>query len=132
MLQPRGGLCVIEADESKDGQTKSGIIIPAKVRDNPDVPKYGTVLALGPGKILDSGVDCPITHLKVGDRVLYQVRNAMRLEGKGGAFDGRDVWILNEQDIIGVEDESLEYPAPAYEAPEPQPTLALPNRQIVH
>lgn len=70
-----------------------GIVIPDSATEK---PIQGEVIAVGNGKILDSGDIRPL-EVKVGDRVLF---------GKYGGTEvkvsGEEVLVLREEDIMGV------------------------------
>jgi len=52
------------------------------------------VLAIGPGKLLDSGERCPVS-VAVGDEVLYGKYSGTDIE-----IDARELKILRESDIL--------------------------------
>jgi len=64
-------------------KTKGGIIIPDTVKEK---PQEGEVIAIGPGARDESGKLVPL-DVKKGDKVL---------------FDGQDLLIMKEADILGV------------------------------
>ena len=71
--------------------TAGGIVLPDSAKEK---PQRGTVVAVGPGKLLDSGERGALS-VAVGDEVIY---------GKYGGTDieinGEDVKILRESDIL--------------------------------
>lgn len=77
----------LDAEET----TAGGIVLPDTAKEK---PQRGKVVAVGPGRLLDSGERSTIA-LKVGDEVLF---------GKYGGTDieveGEDVKILRENDIL--------------------------------
>ena len=79
----------LEESESKVGS----IIIPDSAKEK---PQQGEVVAVGNGKLLDSGERATI-DVKAGDRILF---------GKYGGADirleGEDYLILREDEILGV------------------------------
>ena len=77
----------IEEGEQKIG----GIIIPDSAKEK---PQRGTVLAIGPGKMLDSGERSTLS-VAVGDEVIYG-----KYAGTDIEIDGREVKILRESDIL--------------------------------
>lgn len=79
----------IEAERT----TASGIVIPDSAGEKPD---QGEVLAVGNGKLLDSG-DLRKLDVKVGDRVLFG-----KYAGQSVKVDGQEVLVLREDDILGV------------------------------
>lgn len=77
----------IEAEET----TAGGIVLPDSAKEK---PQRGSVLAVGPGRLLDSGKRGELS-VNVGDEVIY---------GKYGGSDieinGDDYKILREGDIL--------------------------------
>lgn len=57
-------------------------------------PQRGTVISVGPGKMLDSGVRGQLS-VAVGDVVIYGKYSGSEIE-----VNGQDVKILREQDIL--------------------------------
>ena len=65
-IQPLGDRVVIKPLEAET-KTKGGIVLPDTAKEK---PQEGKVVAVGKGKVLDSGtVQAP--EVKVGDKVLY-------------------------------------------------------------
>ena len=77
----------MEAEE----RTAGGIVLPDAAREK---QQRGTVIAVGPGRLLDSGERCPVS-VKVGDQVLFGKYGGTEIE-----VDGEDVKILRESDIL--------------------------------
>ena len=73
--------------------TASGIVIPDSATEKPD---QGEVLAVGPGKRNDQGVQVAL-DAKVGDRVLFG-----KYAGQSVKVDGDEVLVMREEDIMGV------------------------------
>lgn len=87
-IKPLGDKIVIKVIEDTE-QTSGGIFIPDSAKEK---PQKGEVVAVGPGKTLDSGEREPI-DVKVGDVVLY------------AKYSGTDVKIENESfKILSVKD----------------------------
>jgi len=86
-LDDRVVVTPIEAEE----KTAGGIVLPDSAKER---PQRGTVLAVGPGKLLDNGQRGELS-VAVGDEVIY---------GKYGGTDikinGDEVKILRESDIL--------------------------------
>jgi len=91
-IQPLHDRIIVKAAE-KEQMTASGIILPDSAQEK---PQRGEVIAVGPGKRLDSGALAPI-DVKVGDTVLYG-----KYAGTEVKVDGEDVIILRADDILGV------------------------------
>ena len=79
----------IEAERT----TASGIVIPDSAGEKPD---QGEVLAIGNGKILESG-EVRKLDVKVGDRVLFG-----KYSGQTVKVDGDELLVMREEDIMGV------------------------------
>ncbi len=76
-------------------ETKSagGIVLPGSATEK---PSQGEVLAVGPGKKLDSGSVQPV-DLKAGDTVLFG-----QYAGNTVKIDGEELLIMNESEVFGV------------------------------
>ena len=89
-LRPLGDKILVKRVEA-ESKTKSGIVLPDTAKEK---PQRGKVLAVGPGKLLDSGKRGELS-VSVGDQVIY---------GKYGGTDievaGDEVKILRESDIL--------------------------------
>jgi len=70
-----------------------GIVIPDSATEK---PQRGEVVAVGNGKITDSG-EVRALDVKVGDQVLFG-----KYAGTEIKIDGQDVLIMKEEDILGV------------------------------
>jgi chaperonin GroES len=73
--------------------TAGGIVIPDSATEK---PIQGEVIAVGNGKILNSGEVRPL-DLKVGDRVLFG-----KYSGTEVKLDGEEYLVMREEDIMGV------------------------------
>jgi chaperonin GroES len=79
----------INPDEKKQG----GIIIPDTAKEK---PQEGKIIAVGPGKISDSGNKVAM-EVKKGDTVLYG-----KYSGTEVTVDGGDYLIMRESDILAI------------------------------
>jgi chaperonin GroES len=70
-----------------------GIVIPDSATEKPSM---GEVMAVGNGKILDSGEVRPL-EVKVGDRVLFG-----QYAGTTVKHEGEEYLVMREDDIIAV------------------------------
>jgi chaperonin GroES len=70
-----------------------GIVIPDSATEK---PIQGEIIAVGNGKVLDSGESRPL-DVKVGDRVLFG-----KYSGTEVKLDGEDFLVMREEDIMGV------------------------------
>ena len=91
-LRPLGDRVVVEPT-AHDEMTKSGILIPDTVKEK---PQKGTILAVGPGRILDDGKREQI-DVKKGDKVLYA-----KYAGTEVKIDDVDLLIVSQKDILAV------------------------------
>ncbi len=91
-IQPLHDRIIIEA-AAKEEKTSGGIFLPDNSQEK---PQRGKVLAVGPGKRLDSGQLAPV-DVKVGDHVLYG-----KYAGTEVTVDGTDYIILRADDVLAV------------------------------
>jgi chaperonin GroES len=89
-LRPLDDRVVVEPIESEE-KTSGGIVLPDTAKEK---PQRGTVVAVGPGRLLDNGKRGELS-VSVGDEVIY---------GKYGGSDikinGDEVKVLRESDIL--------------------------------
>ena len=89
-LKPLDDRVVVEPLEAEE-ITAGGIVLPDSAKEK---PQRGTVLAIGPGKLLDSGERGELS-VAVGDEVIYG-----KYAGSDIEVDGRELKILRESDIL--------------------------------
>lgn len=89
-LKPLDDRVVVEPLSAED-VTAGGIVLPDSAKEK---PQRGKVIAVGPGKLLDSGERCPVAVV-VGDEVLFGKYGGTDIE-----VDGTEVKILRESDIL--------------------------------
>ena len=89
-IRPLEDRVVIEQIEA-EAKTAGGIVLPDTAKEK---PQRGKVLAVGPGKLLDSGERSPI-GVEVGDEVLFGKYSGTEIK-----VDGEEVKILRESDIL--------------------------------
>ena len=89
-LRPLDDRVVVEPMEAEE-MTAGGIVLPDTAKEK---PQRGTVLAVGPGKLLDSGERGELS-VTVGDEVIYGKYSATDVE-----VDQREIKILREPDIL--------------------------------
>src|SRR5688572_32175571 len=89
-IRPLDDRVVVEPVEA-EARTAGGIVLPDTAKEK---PQRGTVVAVGPGRLLDSGKRGELS-VAVGDEVIY---------GKYGGSDikinGDEVKVLRESDIL--------------------------------
>ena len=84
---------VIVRRQEEERTSPGGIVIPDNATEK---PVRGEVLAVGNGKILDSG-EVRGLDVKVGDIVLFG-----KYSGTEVKVDGDEVLVMREEDIMGV------------------------------
>ena len=89
-LRPLDDRIVVEPLEAEE-VTAGGIVLPDTAKEK---PQRGTVLATGPGKLLDSGERGQMS-VAVGDEVIYG-----KYAGSDIEVDDREVKILRESDVL--------------------------------
>ena len=89
-LKPLDDRVVVKPLDAEE-KTAGGIVLPDAAREK---PQRGTVTAVGPGRLLESGERCPVS-VAVGDQVLFGKYGGTDIE-----VDGVDVKILRESDIL--------------------------------
>jgi len=89
-LRPLDDRVVVEPVEAEE-RTAGGIVLPDTAKEK---PQRGTVLSVGPGKLLDSGHRGELS-VTVGDVVIYGKYSGSDIE-----VAGKDVKILREGEIL--------------------------------
>ena len=81
--------------ERMDAETKSagGILIPDTAKEK---PMRGTVIAVGPGRVLENGEVKPL-DVKKGDQVLFGGYAGTEIK-----HDGKEYLILSENEILAI------------------------------
>jgi len=90
VLRPLEDRVVVEQIQAEE-KTAGGIVLPDTAKEK---PQRGTVIAVGPGKLLESG-DRAAAGVVVGDEVLFG-----KYSGTDVKVDGKEVKILRESDIL--------------------------------
>ena len=94
-LRPLGDRVVVQPTPREE-MTKSGIVLPDTAKEK---PQEGTVIAVGPGRILDDGKREAIDVSK-GQRVLYA-----KYAGTEFKIDGDELLIISQKDILAIVEE---------------------------
>jgi len=84
---------VIVKRVQEEEKTKGGIIIPDSAKEK---PIEGKVVAVGSGRILESGKKVPL-QVKKGDRVLFGKYSGTEIK-----IDGEELLIMKEDDIVAI------------------------------
>lgn len=88
-LEDRIVIQQVEAEQT----TASGLVIPDTAKEK---PQEGTVIAVGPGRVDDSGNRVPM-DVNVGDVVIYS-----RYGGTEVKYQGEEYLILSARDVLAV------------------------------
>ena len=91
-IKPLADRVVVEPAEAEE-VSAGGIILPDTAQEK---PQQGKVVAVGPGKVSDSGILVEPT-LKTGDSVLYG-----KYSGTEVTIDGTEYSIMRESDILAI------------------------------
>jgi chaperonin GroES len=91
-LRPLHDRVIVKRIEEEE-KTSGGIIIPDTAKEK---PQEGKVIAVGKGKILDSGKVMPLA-VKKGDRILFG-----KYSGSDIKIDGEEHLIMREDDILAI------------------------------
>jgi chaperonin GroES len=89
-LKPLDDRVVVEPLSAEE-KTAGGIVLPDTAKEK---PQRGTIVAVGPGRLLDSGERSALS-VKVGDEVLFSKYGGTEIE-----VDGKEIKILRESDIL--------------------------------
>ncbi len=91
-IRPLNDRIIVRRIEEQE-QMRGGLYIPDTAKEK---PQEGEVLAVGAGKLLETGQRIPI-DLKPGDRILFG-----KYAGTEVKLDGEEYLILREDDVLGV------------------------------
>jgi chaperonin GroES len=91
-IRPVGDRVVVKP-AAREEVTKSGIVIPDTAKEK---PQEGTVVAIGSGRLLESGERAPL-DVHEGDRVLYA-----KYGGTEFKLEGEELLVLKENDILAI------------------------------
>lgn len=89
-IRPLDDRVVVEPLAAEE-TTAGGIVLPDSAQEK---PQRGKIVAVGPGKLLDSG-ERGEPSVSVGDEVIFGKYGGTEME-----IDGNDVKILRESDIL--------------------------------
>ena len=91
-IRPINDKLVVKRLEAEE-KTAGGILLPDSAKEK---PKEGKVIAVGEGKLLDSGQRAQLL-VKTNDRVLFTSYAGTEIK-----IDGEQYLILDESDILAV------------------------------
>tara|TARA_B100000949_G_C13988226_1_gene328046 strand:- start:110 stop:406 length:297 start_codon:yes stop_codon:yes gene_type:complete len=91
MIRPLHDRVLVRRIDEVEEESRGGIVIPDTAKEK---PQEGEVIAVGEGKVLDSGQKVSMS-VKQGDRILF------------GKYSGTEVKVDDEEYLIMREDEVL-------------------------
>ncbi len=92
-LRPLGDRVIVKP-AAKEEMTKAGIILPDTV--DKERPEQGEIIAVGPGRMLDSGARAPMS-LKVGDKVVFKKYSPDEVK-----VEDQEYLVISESDVMAV------------------------------
>jgi chaperonin GroES len=92
MLKPLADRLIVKATTAEE-VTKGGIVLPDSAKEK---PQEGDVIAVGPGRLLDSG-KLAAMDVKVGDKVVYSKYGGTEIKLNGDEFV-----VLRQDDVLGI------------------------------
>jgi chaperonin GroES len=91
-IKPLGDKVLVQPNTSTE-TTAGGIVLPDTAKER---PQEGKVIAVGPGRTLDSGQKSEIS-VKEGDTVIYSKYGGTEIK-----VDGTDYLLLDESSLLAV------------------------------
>lgn len=91
-IKPLGDKVLVQPNTSTE-KTAGGIVLPDSAKER---PQEGKVIAVGPGRTLDSGEKVKIS-VKEGDTVIYSKYGGTEIK-----LDGTEYLILDESSLLAV------------------------------
>jgi chaperonin GroES len=91
-LKPLGDRLLVKPTPREE-TTKSGIVLPDTAKER---PQEGSILAAGPGRILDDGTR-EAMDVAVGQKILFQ-----KYAGTEFKLDDEELLILSQKDVLAV------------------------------
>jgi len=92
MLRPIGDKVIVKP-KAEEEKTSGGIILPDTAKEK---PHEGTVIAVGPGEVLENGERKPM-NVKEGDNVIYS-----KYGGTEVTVEGVEYIILDQSSIYAI------------------------------
>ena len=93
-IKPMGEKVLVQPTKSGE-MTAGGIALPDSAKER---PQEGTVIAVGPGRTLDSGEKVAV-GVSIGDLVIYSKYGGTEIK-----VDGEEYLILDESSILAVKE----------------------------
>jgi chaperonin GroES len=92
-LKPLHDRILIKRIEAAGEEVRGGIVIPDTAKEK---PQEGEVVAVGDGKVLDSGQKIAMS-VKAGDRILFG-----KYSGTEVKLEDQEYLILREDEVLGI------------------------------
>ena len=92
-LRPLHDRVLVKRIEEEEEETRGGIVVPDTAKEK---PQEGEVIAVGDGKVLESGEKLKMA-VKKGDRVLFG-----KYSGSEVKLDDEEYLIMREDDVLGI------------------------------
>ena len=92
-IRPLHDRVIVRRIDANETKTSGGLYIPDTAKEK---PQEGEVVAVGKGKLLDSGTRVE-PDVKAGDRVLFG-----KYSGTEVKLDGQEYLIMREDEILGI------------------------------
>lgn len=93
-IHPLNDRIVVERVKSEE-TTSGGIIIPESAQEK---PFFGTVIAVGPGKMNEKGEIVPV-RLKIGDKVMFTKWSGTEIPM---GYEKENLLVMKEEDVLCV------------------------------
>ena len=92
-IKPLQDRILVNRLESDEEEVRGGIVIPDTAKEK---PQEGEVVAVGDGKVLDSGQKVAMS-VKTGDRILFG-----KYSGTEVNIDDGEFLIMREDEVLGI------------------------------
>lgn len=92
-LRPLHDRVLVKRIEEEEEETRGGIVVPDTAKEK---PQEGEVIAVGDGKVLESGEKLKMA-VKKGDRVLFG-----KYSGTEVKLDDEEYLIMREDEVLGI------------------------------
>lgn len=90
--KPLGEKILVKRSEAEE-KTAGGIVLPGTAKEK---PKEGKIIALGDGKLLESGIRAKF-QVKKGDKVVFTSYAGTEID-----IDGEEYLLMSEDDILAI------------------------------
>ena len=92
-LRPLHDRVLVKRIEEEEEETRGGIVVPDTAKEK---PQEGEVVAVGDGKVLESGERLEMA-VKKGDRILFG-----KYSGSEVKLNDEEYLIMREDDVLGI------------------------------